>query len=623
MSNKPQSINENTLMLVLLILISILFIILVVLVCKIIQDWLRDKDNNIKDENDQILINQEIEKSDVLQYTLNFLDSENGLKKHHLNQSTRYIYLSNQIANHFNKDESESSKFRDSIYLACSNKNSRMLMTEEVKTIASFIDEKYEQIEIGSTNIAEQIKEFENNQAAKDRINKKIALDNQTWKNQCEKIKQQNKNEESRINKLNEENKNKIDATNNQLIKNYKISNPEFFQINQTEEKKDDARKDIRSKLSLWNKFLILLKLNKVKVSPEENIENQPLKQKEIDITKIPGYQKFIPQSPNLQSLPEKPTDEGSPALLGNQLQGQYILQKKIYECINDGLKSKLVIRVPGHYFHIKIERANEDSNDKSINVIIADSAGSGSRIQNHIQYILKNGLDFIDGEERYTDGERDSTGEEFIKFRQKNIKLSKEQIKINIIQDEKKAMQGGGYECGLFSIYNGNREFFNEMGVDHTKMSKNDFNKKLHLAIYALHRASLIYGYFETAIVWDLEASNVGFNAESLHQEILNETKAICKTFLENFEKYKEGELTPEKYNEELEKFDKNFYSATKQKIQSKLVEITNLDENFLNKIQEILNKEIIEGENIEPGTNSIHKDAIGISRIENTTEV
>ena len=413
----------------------------------------------------------------------------------------------------------------------------------------------------------------------------------------------------------------KIDSKNNKLIEKYKISNPKFFQTKQME--KQDKEQSVKKKLSLWDKFLILFNLKEIKVSPQNNIEKQQLKQKEIDITKIPGYQKFIPKSPNLQSLPEKPTDENSPLLLGNQLQGQYILQKKIYECINDGLKSKLVIRVPGHYFHIKIERANEDSNDKSINVIIADSAGSGSRIQNHIQYILENGLDFIDGEERYTDGERDSTGAEFIKFRQKNIKLSKEQIKINIIQDEKKARQGGGYECGLFSIYNGNREFFNEMGVDHTKMSKNDFNKKLHLAIYALHRASLIYGYFETTIIWDLEASNVDFDAESIHQEILNETKAICTTFLENFEKYKEGELTHEKYNEELEKFDKNFYDATKQKIQSKLVEIPNLDENFLNKIQEILNKEIIKGENIEPNTNSIHEDATSISGIAKTTEV
>ena len=98
-------------------------------------------------------------------------------------------------------------------------------MTEEVKTIASFIDEKYEQIEIGSTNIAEQITKFENNQAEKDMTNKKIASDNQTWKNQCEEIKRRNKNEENRTNKLNEENKKKrMNSFSERKIKDKKSS---------------------------------------------------------------------------------------------------------------------------------------------------------------------------------------------------------------------------------------------------------------------------------------------------------------------------------------------------------------------------------------------------------------
>jgi hypothetical protein len=638
------SIKDKLIIGLLSILLIALSAILIVLIYKIFHkkneiEPLNESDKNLeekKSHNKEKKINPAIEASEVMNYVLRNIN----LNKHCSNNSTRYIYLSNQIANIFNLEESEYGNFRKSIYFSSIAKNSRMLMTEEVKTIASFIDQGYEQIEIGSVDVVRKIADLDiiekNGKTKKQNYEEKIKNQNEAWKQEYKRIKKENNDEQKKIDKENKELEQRINSENAKLIENYKKNNLQIFQeengdqiLNESQiQNKTKKVFQQRSPKTIWEKFLNVFGLfnSSIEIKDENmNLKPQNIKNKNnndennIDFAKIPGYVIFTPKTANLTALPEKPSDENSPLLLGNQLQGQYILHKRIYECIKDGKESKLVIRVPGHYYHIKIERKDQSNlGNKEVNVIISDSGDQGQLIQNHIEDIRKNGIQFIDYSKGYFD--RDINGNVIGDMKYPEITLDNNQIAINIIQDSC-AKQNGGYECGLFSIYNGNKELFNEVGVNfETKTSYNDFNQKLHSTIYLLFRASLIYGYFESNILWNLKNKNSDLNLNEFHEEILNETKNLCKNFIENINTKKP---TIDEWNNGLIQFDEAFFNMVKNKINEKFKEnIEKLDDGELNVgIKDILKINFINNTKETSPDSSIIASEDGVQNLDTQT--
>jgi hypothetical protein len=604
MTNKNNLFSDNKLLIALIAILLILSAILAVLIYKTCKskNIVKPREDSIPDntpDNTQPCKTKSrktkhdhpsTEKSNVMDYALNNIQLENHLD----NKTIRYDALSKQSGNASAPNESELGKFRNSIFLQFNNRNNRMLMTEEVKTVISFLNPHYEQIEIGAVDVARRIEELEviesNDKTKKQNINERITARNQEWESQCKKINEENNAEKQRIDELNKSESDKIAKANASLIQNYKKNNPHLFQQNQSvaqAQQPAQSKQQKRLPKTGWEKFLNLFGLFNPK--EESNNKNVPMQviqtQSNFDLTKIPGYQTFIQQEPNLKSLPEKPSDEESPAILGNQLQGQYILHKKIYECIQESKESNFVVRVPGHYYHVRVERKSKNNtNDKEVNIVIADSAGNGQAITNHIQDIKNNGIKFVDYSKGYFN--RDENNNVIGDMQYPEVILFNNQIKIYITQDQNKATQSGGYECGLFSIYNGNKEFFNDIGLNFAKKaSYPDFNEKLHGVVYLLFRASLIYGYFESNVLWNLKARNQNFNENQFYVEILNEAKELCKTFLKSIGDSKArngGELSVDRYNKELIRFDETFFNKVREKAIEKVTEFENtLDQN------------------------------------------